>query len=79
VKAKGIDQLADRLVARLGSGPEGMLRVTVPVILGQEPFLEFVSGFSKHHPEIRIELFITNLFLDLVTENMDVAGPVTSS
>jgi DNA-binding transcriptional LysR family regulator len=43
------------------------------VILGQEPFLDFVSGFLKAHARIRIELFITNLFLDLVAENIDVA------
>jgi len=50
-----------------------MLRMSVPVILGQEPFLEFLSGFLKAQPRIRIDLFITNLFLDLVAENIDVA------
>ena len=53
--------------------PEGMLRMSVPVILGQEPFLDFLSGFLKAQPRIRIDLFITNLFLDLVAENIDVA------
>ena len=53
--------------------PEGMLRISVPVILGQEPFLNFLSGFLKAQPRIRIDLFITNLFLDLVAENIDVA------
>jgi len=49
------------------------LRISVPVILGQEPFLDFLSGFLKAQPRIRIDLFITNLFLDLVAENIDVA------
>src|SRR5580658_8162700 len=53
--------------------PEGMLRISVPVILSQAPFLNFLSGFLKAHPGIRIDLFITNLFLDLVAENLDVA------
>ena len=53
--------------------PEGLLRISVPVILGQEPFLNFISRFLKDHPRIRIDLFITNLFLDLVAENIDVA------
>jgi DNA-binding transcriptional LysR family regulator len=52
--------------------PEGMLRVSVPVILGQGPFLEFLSGFLKAQPRIRIDLFITNQFLDLVGENIDL-------
>jgi DNA-binding transcriptional LysR family regulator len=53
--------------------PEGMLRISVPVILGQTPFLDFLSGFLKAHARMRIDLFITNMFLDLVAENLDVA------
>ena len=53
--------------------PQGMLRMSVPVILGQGPFLDFLSEFQKAHERIRIDLFITNLFLDLVAENLDVA------
>src|SRR5438045_1435252 len=64
---------AERVLTRGQSSPEGMLRVSVPVILGQEPFLDFLSGFLKAQPRIRIDLFITNLFLDLVAENIDVA------
>jgi len=47
--------------------------MSVPVILSQEPFLDFSLGFLKVQPRIRIDLFITNLFLDLVAENIDVA------
>ena len=36
-------------------------------------FLDFLSGFLKAHPRIRIDLFITNTFLDLLAENVDVA------
>jgi DNA-binding transcriptional LysR family regulator len=51
-----------------------MLRISVPLTLGQTPpFLNFLSGFLKAHARIRIDLFITNLFLDLVAENLDVA------
>ena len=53
--------------------PEGLLRMSVPVILGQGPFLDFLSQFQKSQPRIRINLFVTNLFLDLVAENIDVA------
>ncbi len=47
--------------------------MSVPVVLGQGPFLEFVSGFLKANPQIRIDLFITNQFVDLIAENVDVA------
>jgi DNA-binding transcriptional LysR family regulator len=64
---------ASRVLTLGQRAPEGTLRMSVPVILGQEPFLEFISGFLKAQPRIRIDLFITNLFLDLVAENIDVA------
>jgi DNA-binding transcriptional LysR family regulator len=66
-------QEAERVLTQAQKKPEGMLRISIPVILGQEPFLNFVSGFLKDHPRIRIDLSITNLFLDLVAENIDVA------
>jgi DNA-binding transcriptional LysR family regulator len=50
-----------------------LLRISVPVVLSREPFLEFLSGFQKAHPHIRIDLFITNQFLDLIAENVDAA------
>jgi DNA-binding transcriptional LysR family regulator len=63
---------AERVLTQGQEAPEGMLRMSVPVILGQAPFLDFLSEFLKAHPRIRIDLFITNLFLDLVAENLDV-------
>jgi DNA-binding transcriptional LysR family regulator len=64
---------AERVLTRGQQAAEGMLRMSVPVILGQEPFLDFLSAFLKAQPRIRVDLFITNLFLDLVAENIDVA------
>ena len=66
-------QEAERVLTHAQKEPAGVLRISVPVILGQEPFLDFVSRFLKDHARIRIDLFITNLFLDLVAENVDVA------
>ena len=53
--------------------PEGLLRISAPVILGQESFYAFLSSFLKTYPHIGADLFITNLFLDLIAENIDVA------
>jgi DNA-binding transcriptional LysR family regulator len=64
---------AERILTLGQKTPEGMLRMSVPVILGQGPFLKFLSAFLKTQPRIRVDLFITNLFLDLVSENIDVA------
>jgi DNA-binding transcriptional LysR family regulator len=53
--------------------PEGLLKISVPVIFGQEVFYEFVSAFQKTYPKIQVDLFVTNLFLDLIAENIDLA------
>jgi DNA-binding transcriptional LysR family regulator len=64
---------AERVLTQTQREPEGLLRITAPVVLGQEPFYAFLSSFLKTHPRIQADLFITNLFLDLIVENIDVA------
>lgn len=66
-------QEAERVLTQAQTKPEGLLRITVPVIFGREPFLDFVSRFQNEHPAICIDLFITNVFVDLIAENFDVA------
>jgi len=66
-------QDAERVLTRVQKGPEGSLRISVPVVLGQGPFLEFLSAFLKANQKIQVDLFITNAFVDLVAENVDAA------
>jgi DNA-binding transcriptional LysR family regulator len=37
------------------------------------PFYEFLSAFIKKYHRIRVDLFITNLFVDPIADNIDVA------
>ena len=46
---------AERVLTLGQKTPEGTLRISVPVILGQQPFLDFLSGFLKAQARIRIE------------------------
>jgi DNA-binding transcriptional LysR family regulator len=64
---------AERALTETQRKPEGLLRISAPVILGQEAFYAFLSSFLKTYPGIEIDLFITNQFLDLIAENVDVA------
>jgi DNA-binding transcriptional LysR family regulator len=64
---------AERVLTRSQRQPEGILRLSVPVILGDPAFLGFLSDFLRNYPGIRLDLSITNQFLDLVAENIDVA------
>ena len=66
-------QEAEQVLTQAQKRPEGLLRVTLPVILSQESFFDFVSAFLKDHARIRVELVVTNVLLDLLAENIDVA------
>jgi DNA-binding transcriptional LysR family regulator len=66
-------QEAEQVLTQTQKRPEGLLRVTLPVILSQESFFDFVSAFLKDHARIRVELVVTNVLLDLLAENIDVA------
>lgn len=64
---------AEQALTETQRKPEGLLKISVPVIFGQDVFYEFISSFLRTYPDIQIDLFVTNLFLDLVAENVDVA------
>lgn len=53
--------------------PKGILKITAPVALAHEAFYEFLSSFLKTHVQVQIDISITNAFLDLVADNVDVA------
>lgn len=64
---------AETALARTQKEPEGLLRVSGPVILGQEPFYAFVSSFLRNYPRIEVDLSVTNAFVDLIADNIDIA------
>lgn len=53
--------------------PEGFLRVTVPIAMAKGAFIDFVSGYMKRYPKVHVDIIATNQWLDLVTENIDIA------
>jgi DNA-binding transcriptional LysR family regulator len=69
-----LSQLADaeHALANAQRTPEGLLRISVPVILGQPEFLRFISDFLRAQPRIQVDLRVTNELADLIAENVDV-------
>ena len=51
----------------------GTLRVTAGVDFGRNPVAGILSAFQRDNPETRIELHLTDHFVDLVGEGFDVA------
>jgi DNA-binding transcriptional LysR family regulator len=66
-------QEAEQVLTQTQKNPEGSLAISIPMILSQDPFMDFLSRFSKEHSGIRIDLYITNIYVNLVAENIDVA------
>lgn len=66
-------QEAEQILTQTQEKPEGTLAISVPMILSQGPFMDFLSRFSKEHSRIRVDLYITNIYLNLLAENIDVA------
>ena len=55
-------------------GPvRGVLRVTAPLVFGRRHLTPVVTSFLTAHPEVRVELVLSDRNLDLVADELDVA------
>ncbi|WP_144110596.1 LysR family transcriptional regulator [Paraburkholderia sp. BCC1886] len=73
---------AERAVANHRDEPSGVLRVTAPTPLGRRRIAPLLAGFIAKHPDIRVELVLTDEYADLVAEGFDIAirgGPIPDS
>src|SRR5690242_15989653 len=61
-------EAADEAVARVQTEPRGTVRVTCPVTLAQSTIGVVVPRFLAQHPQVRIEMLVTNRVIDLVQE-----------
>jgi DNA-binding transcriptional LysR family regulator len=66
-------EAADEAVAQVQTEPRGTVRVTCPVTLAQTTIGAVLPRFLAAHPQVRIDLQVTNRVIDLVQEGVDVA------
>lgn len=64
---------AGEVVQRLSAAPRGTVRVTCPTTLAQSVVGDLVSAFLLAHPQVRVEMEVTNRVVDPVDEGVDVA------
>jgi len=64
---------ADYAIKVMHSTPSGLLNVSVPATLGRTFILPLLPEFLKLHPDIRLNLTITNRKVDLSEERCDIA------
>jgi DNA-binding transcriptional LysR family regulator len=66
-------QAAGEVVQRLAAAPRGTVRVTCPVTLAHTVVGEVVPRFLLEHPQVRVEMEVSNRVVDPVEEGIDVA------
>jgi DNA-binding transcriptional LysR family regulator len=57
----------------LAATPRGLLRVTAPVALARQQLLPCLPAFLRAHPEVRIELDLSDRLASLAQEGFDLA------
>ncbi|MEM6867492.1 MAG: LysR family transcriptional regulator [Cyanobacteria bacterium P01_C01_bin.121] len=69
-----LDELAtvEETVSDLSVKPHGLLRVTAPMSLGLTHVATAIYKFQLAYPEIRIELTLSDRYVDLIEEGFDV-------
>jgi DNA-binding transcriptional LysR family regulator len=73
---------AELLVADLNGAPRGLLRVSAPVYFGELHIAPLLAALARRHPELRLELSLSDRFVDLASEGFDLAvriGPLSGA
>ncbi|WP_342248956.1 LysR family transcriptional regulator [Sphingomonas sp. OTU376] len=77
-----IDDAERAIQGRDGERLRGHVRLSVPTTYGHHRLPSMLNGFALLHPEVEIDLSITNRNVDLVAEGYDLAirlGPLPDS
>src|SRR5262245_51107018 len=72
-------EAADEAVALVQTEPRGTVRVTCPVTLAQTTLGPLIPRFLAAHPQVRVDMQVTNRVVDLVQDGVDVALRVRPS
>ncbi len=66
--AQTFDEVSDQ-----AAQPRGLLRVTAPVALARQQLVPHFAAFLRQHPDIRLELDLSDRLSSLATEGFDLA------
>ncbi|HTV74080.1 MAG TPA: LysR substrate-binding domain-containing protein, partial [Candidatus Acidoferrales bacterium] len=68
-----VNETVAALVNDLRGDLSGVLRLAAPPSISDSLLVPLISGFQEGHPGVRVQVFITGRFVDLVEEGVDVA------
>ncbi|WP_027802642.1 LysR family transcriptional regulator [Paraburkholderia dilworthii] len=66
-------EAAESVAQELSASPRGRLRITAPVTFGACCLAPMITHYLEAHPDVRVELTLTDRFVDLVDEAYEAA------
>lgn len=70
---------ASQAIAHGHQRPAGVLKVSVPLVVGTLDLAHWLPGFQRRYPDIELELYCDDQFVDLVADGFDVAIRIASA
>jgi DNA-binding transcriptional LysR family regulator len=72
---RGVDErgLLLRGVAALGDAASGLVRVAASTVVAQYLLLPSLAGLHQRHPQLRVDLDVSDRLVDLVHDDIDIA------
>ncbi|WP_054784094.1 LysR family transcriptional regulator [Pseudovibrio denitrificans] len=72
---RGVDELsaATQLIDESTATPSGILRVAAPAAFADGVFSDVIAMYLARYPKTRVELMLSDEFLDLIEERIDLA------
>jgi len=70
-----LDELveAENITTSLHQKLVGNIRITMPVTYGEEVIIPIINDFLIKHPDIKVEMYLTNHRVDLLNDGYDLA------
>lgn len=66
-------RLTENAIESLDTTPRGIIRISAPSTLGSTLIAPLISQYLQRHPAVKIELVLSNAFVNLIDDQFDLA------
>lgn len=66
-------EIAAQMATDVGRNPTGTLRITASSVFCEKQIVPLLPEFTQRYPTLRMEIILTDAYLDLIEERIDVA------
>jgi DNA-binding transcriptional LysR family regulator len=71
----GIEEIysAEAELSSLKGEPQGLLRITAPLDLGNSVLPQIIADYAKKYPKVTVDVLMTDRYVDMLGEKVDLA------